>query len=133
MHHGIEYMLKPSKVQVQFAHAAIDAGASMVIGHHPHVIEPQEWYHGGFIVYSLGNFLFDQYQREQTQHGEIVQVSFLGRDILAVHTEPVRITPTGPELEGEDALLNNGRLLDMAAELRAHRRKNLLSEGVLAP
>ncbi len=104
-----------------------------MIGHHPHVIEPQEWYRGGFIVYSLGNFVFDQYQREQTQHGEIVQVSFLGRRILAVHTEPVRITPTGPELEGKDALVNNGRLLDVPAEFGAHRRKDLLGERMLAP
>lgn len=133
MHHGIEYMPKPSKAQIEFAHAAIDAGAKLVIGHHPHVIEPQEWYKQGLIVYSLGNFVFDQYQREQTQHGEIVQVSFLGKEILAVHTEPVRITPTGPELEGEDALVKNGRLLDVTAELGAHRGQNLLREGMLAP
>lgn len=133
MHHGIEYMPKPSEKQIEFAHAAIDAGATLVIGHHPHVVEPQEWYHGGLIVYSLGNFVFDQYQREQTQHGEIVQVSFLGRDILAVHIEPVRITPTGPELEGNDALVNNGRLLDVTAELGPHGRENLLRERMLAP
>lgn len=99
MHHGIEYRPEPSKEQVAFAHAAIDAGAKLVIGHHPHVIEPEEAYHGGLIFYSLGNFIFDQYQRDATQHGEIVQVSFVGRDILATHILPVRITPTGPELE----------------------------------
>lgn len=99
MHYGIEYRTKPSKGQIAFAHAAIDAGAKLVIGHHPHVIEPEEAYHGGFIFYSLGNFVFDQYQREATQRGEIVQVSFVGREILAIHIMPVRITPTGPELE----------------------------------
>ena len=99
MHDGIEYRTKPSKAQVAFAHAAIDAGAKLVIGHHPHVIEPEEAYHGGLIFYSLGNFVFDQYQRDATQHGEIVQVSFVGRDVLATHILPVRITPTGPELE----------------------------------
>ncbi len=99
VHDGVEYMSKPSKIQVAFAHAAIDAGATLVIGHHPHVIQPEEAYHGGLIFYSLGNFVFDQYQREATQHGEMVQVSFLGRNILATHILPVRITPTGPELE----------------------------------
>jgi poly-gamma-glutamate synthesis protein (capsule biosynthesis protein) len=134
MHHGIEYMPKPSKGQVEFAHAAIDAGAKLVIGHHPHVIEPQERCSGGgLIVYSLGNFVFDQYQREQTQHGEIVQVSFLGRDILAVHVEPVRITPTGPELEGSSTFMDDRRLLDVAAELRTHSRKDFLGKGMLAP
>ena len=99
MHHGIEYMPKPSAVQIAFAHAAIDAGATLVIGHHPHVVQPEEDYRGGLIFYSLGNFVFDQYQREATQHGEIVQVSFIGRNILATHVMPVKITTTGPEVE----------------------------------
>lgn len=99
MHNGIEYMPRPSKAQVEFAHSAIDAGATLVIGHHPHVIQPEEHYKNGLIFYSLGNFVFDQYQREATQHGEIVQVSFVGRDILATHLMKVKITPTGPELE----------------------------------
>jgi poly-gamma-glutamate synthesis protein (capsule biosynthesis protein) len=99
MHNGIEYMPKPSGKQIKFAHAAIDAGATLVIGHHPHVIEPQESYKSGLIFYSLGNFVFDQYQREATQHGEIVQISFVGTKILATHVMHVRITPSGPELE----------------------------------
>jgi poly-gamma-glutamate synthesis protein (capsule biosynthesis protein) len=99
MHNGVEYMPKPNRAQIAFAHAAIDAGATLVIGHHPHVVQPEEKYKAGLIFYSLGNFVFDQYQREATQHGEIVQVSFLGRGILATHSMPVRITPSGPELE----------------------------------
>lgn len=99
MHHGIEYTLKPTAAQVAFAHAAIDAGATLVIGHHPHVVQPSEKYGAGLIFYSLGNFIFDQYQRVETQHGEVVQISFVGRNILATHVMPVKITPTGPELE----------------------------------
>ena len=99
MHHGIEYQTKPSIQQIAFAHAAIDAGATLVIGHHPHVVQPAENYHNGMIYYSLGNFVFDQYQREATQHGEVVEISFLGRKILDAHEMKVRITPSGPELE----------------------------------
>jgi poly-gamma-glutamate synthesis protein (capsule biosynthesis protein) len=99
MHHGIEYTLKPTAAQVAFAHAAIDAGATLVIGHHPHVVQPSESYRGGLIFYSLGNFIFDQYQRVETQHGEVVQISFTGRNILATHVMPVKITPSGPEIE----------------------------------
>jgi poly-gamma-glutamate capsule biosynthesis protein CapA/YwtB (metallophosphatase superfamily) len=44
------------------AHTAIDSGASLVIGSHPHVLQQIERYHGGLIAYSLGNFVFDQYQ-----------------------------------------------------------------------
>jgi len=43
------------------AHTAIDAGAALVIGSHPHVLQQIERYHGGLIAYSLGNFVFDQY------------------------------------------------------------------------
>ena len=99
MHGGVEYQPKPSQAQIAFAHAAIDAGATLVIGHHPHVVQPSEKYRDGLIYYSLGNFVFDQYQREATQHGEVVQVSFLGREILETHVMNVRITPSGPELE----------------------------------
>jgi poly-gamma-glutamate synthesis protein (capsule biosynthesis protein) len=99
MHSGVEYQPKPSAAQIAFAHAAIDAGAKLVIGHHPHVVQPREKYRDGLIYYSLGNFVFDQYQREATQHGEVVQVSFLGREILETHEMNVRITASGPELE----------------------------------
>jgi poly-gamma-glutamate capsule biosynthesis protein CapA/YwtB (metallophosphatase superfamily) len=99
MHSGIEYLAKPTAAQVTFAHAAIDAGATLVIGHHPHVVQREEQYRGGLIFYSLGNLVFDQYQREATQHGEMVEISFLGPQILAWHIIPVRITSTGPELE----------------------------------
>ncbi|MGD0878842.1 MAG: CapA family protein [Anaerolineales bacterium] len=44
------------------AHTAIDAGAALVIGSHPHVLQQIEPYHGGLIAYSLGNFVFDQYR-----------------------------------------------------------------------
>lgn len=99
MHNGIEYAPKPSRNQIDFAHAAIDAGAVLVIGHHPHVVQPSEKYKNGLIYYSLGNFIFDQYQRVATQHGEIADVQFSGPSLIAAYTIPVKITPTGPEVE----------------------------------
>ncbi len=99
MHGGIEYAAKPNKMQIEFAHAAIDAGATLVIGHHPHVVQPRETYRGRLIFYSLGNFVFDQFQRQATQHGEIAEVDFLGKQIFADYVWPVKITRTGPELE----------------------------------
>ena len=65
-----------------------------------------EAYGRGLIFYSLGNFVFDQYQRHETQRGELVEISFLGPAILATHIIPVRITRTGPELETETANAN---------------------------
>ncbi len=61
MHSGTEYITdKPNSRQTAFAYAAIDAGADIVIGHHPHVLQPMELYKGKYIFYSLGNFIFDQ-------------------------------------------------------------------------
>jgi poly-gamma-glutamate synthesis protein (capsule biosynthesis protein) len=101
MHNGIEYAPRPTRNQIEFAHAAIDAGAVLVIGHHPHVIQPSEKYKGGWIYYSLGNFIFDQYQRIETQHGDIADVQFDGPSLTASYTIPVKITPAGPEIESE--------------------------------
>jgi poly-gamma-glutamate synthesis protein (capsule biosynthesis protein) len=63
LHWGNEYHLCPEDWQIKTAHDAIDAGAALVISHHPHVVQPIESYHGGFIAYSLGNFLFDQLRK----------------------------------------------------------------------
>lgn len=57
-HWGEEKAEYPNDVQVELAHAAIDAGADLVLGHHPHVLQGIEQYKGKNIVYSLGNFCF---------------------------------------------------------------------------
>ncbi len=56
---GVEYTETPIALQVDSAHAAIDAGAAVVFGHHPHVLQGIETYKGGVIIYSLGNLVFD--------------------------------------------------------------------------
>jgi len=101
MHAGIEYMPKPSPDQKRFAHAAIDAGAKLVIGHHPHVVEPVEEYNGGVIFYSLGNLVFDQFQRKETQIGRIVEAYFLGNTLVKFNLVPVDIVRTVPRVHVE--------------------------------
>ncbi len=59
LHWGIEYRMHSQPAQVELAHKIIDAGADLILGHHPHVLQKVEKYHGGVIAYSLGNFLFD--------------------------------------------------------------------------
>jgi hypothetical protein len=58
LHWGLEYVEFPAPEQQRFARSLIDAGAQMVIGHHPHVVQGIEEYRGGLIAYSLGNFQF---------------------------------------------------------------------------
>jgi poly-gamma-glutamate synthesis protein (capsule biosynthesis protein) len=59
LHWGIEYARQPQEEQRRLARRLIDAGASLVLGHHPHTPQPVERYRGGVIAYSLGNFVFD--------------------------------------------------------------------------
>lgn len=61
VHNGFEIVQTVSKSQQDFAHLAIDSGASLVIGSHPHVLQRIEGYNGGLIVYSMGNFVFDNF------------------------------------------------------------------------
>lgn len=60
-HWGLEYHTQPSDRQKQLARTMIDAGADLVVGSHPHVTEGAEYYKGKLIVYSLGNFVFDDF------------------------------------------------------------------------
>ena len=60
-HWGLEYENYPLGAQTSEAHAAIDAGADLVIGHHPHVLQGFETYRGRLIAYSLGDLVFDHY------------------------------------------------------------------------
>jgi poly-gamma-glutamate capsule biosynthesis protein CapA/YwtB (metallophosphatase superfamily) len=98
MHAGTEYLQKPNAQQRQYAHAAIDAGASLVVGHHPHVTQPVEAYAKGVIFYSLGNLAFDQFQRKETQRGWIADVRFIGKRLAGYGIIPVDIIRTVPKL-----------------------------------
>jgi poly-gamma-glutamate synthesis protein (capsule biosynthesis protein) len=64
IHWGIEYEPVNSKGQEALAHAMVDAGADLIIGGHPHVVQNIEQYNDKLIFYSLGNFIFDQYWEE---------------------------------------------------------------------
>jgi len=60
LHSGFQFLDVKSEFVESAAHGAIDAGADLVICHHPHVLQGLEWYKGRLIAYSLGNFIFDQ-------------------------------------------------------------------------
>ncbi len=68
-HWGVEYAPQPTEAQKELAHQFVDAGADLVIGSHPHVIQLSEEYNGKMIYYSLGNFIFDQYFNENVRNG----------------------------------------------------------------
>jgi poly-gamma-glutamate synthesis protein (capsule biosynthesis protein) len=82
MHWGEEYKTKNSQAQQDLAHKIIDAGADLIIGHHPHAVQDVEQYKNKMIFYSLGNFIFDQYFSEETQQGLAVRFEIYGSKII---------------------------------------------------
>lgn len=75
IHWGNEYETESSLWQQQLAHTLIDQGATLIVGHHPHVVQEVEKYKDGLIAYSLGNFVFDQNFSDETRKGLILEVS----------------------------------------------------------
>jgi poly-gamma-glutamate synthesis protein (capsule biosynthesis protein) len=99
MHAGDEYRAQPNELQRDLAHAAVDAGASIVVGHHPHVLQHWEQYGHGVIAYSLGNFVFDLDHDDLATLGSapfetVVAVFTLRRDVPAqLEVRPAYIDP----------------------------------------
>ena len=73
-HFGDEYQTKHNARQEYLSHTAIDNGAKIVIGGHPHVMQDTEVYKNGFIAYSLGNFIFDQGFSTNTMQGMLLEL-----------------------------------------------------------
>ena len=90
IHYGVEYQTEPNQNQIDISRDAIDMGADLVIGHHPHVIQPIEEYGDGLIAYSLGNFVFDQSFSEETMEGLLLEVDFRGGEMINYKKE---VTP----------------------------------------
>lgn len=95
MHAGIEYVNTPNKQQKDFAHGVIDAGADLVIGHHPHWVQITEVYKGKPILYSLGNLIFDQMWSRETQQGGIAQVVYKNKSLDSIKIIPIHINDYG--------------------------------------
>lgn len=113
VHWGQEYMRFPDNLQVERAHALADAGADLVLGHHPHVLQPVECYKGSIIFYSLGNFIFDQEGEGQTE-SMIATVSLRKGQPHEAELVPMRITQSRPApMEGAEAA---GSILAMAED-----------------
>ncbi len=89
-HWGDEY--KPASArQKSLAHRFVDAGAELVMGAHPHVIQESENYKGKYIYYSLGNFVFDQYWNEAVRTGLMVDVVFESNGVVGVRERNVTL------------------------------------------
>lgn len=88
-HFGEEYKTVHNQRQENLSHLAVDAGANLVIGHHPHVIQDIEYYKEVPIVYSLGNFIFDQHFSKETMRGMIFKITFEENEIKEIKKQVI--------------------------------------------
>jgi poly-gamma-glutamate capsule biosynthesis protein CapA/YwtB (metallophosphatase superfamily) len=131
LHWGVEYKTAANSDQIGLAHALIDAGADLILGHHPHVVQGLEIYKDRLIVYSMGDFVFDHYSRI-TGEAFVLQVS-IPRDGTAPWgtITPVYLT----DAHGIPEVVTGGpakTILDRLTKLSAKRDLELTRSGDVA-
>ncbi len=96
-HWGQESAIIPNSKQIEYAHKVVDAGADLVLGHHPHVLQSIETYKGKLILYSLGNFVFDNTAKLQKE-SVIFNCQFKNGQIINPELMPIYIDNCQPSI-----------------------------------
>jgi poly-gamma-glutamate synthesis protein (capsule biosynthesis protein) len=103
LHWGVEKATRPGSDQIAFAHDIIDAGADLIVGHHPHVLQGVELYKGKAIAYSLGNFIFGGNSRH-TYDTAILEVT-LSPDGISQRIIPIAVNAwNARQMVGEEGI-----------------------------
>ncbi|MFH1941161.1 MAG: CapA family protein [bacterium] len=89
-HWGGDLHVHPRPYQREYAHIAVDCGADLVVGHHPHVLQGLEMYQGRLIAYSLGNFVFGSYNRN-AKESAMLKVRFDSLGFLMAEVIPINV------------------------------------------
>lgn len=92
-HWGSEKATAPDETQTTLAHLAVDCGANLVVGHHPHVLQGIEKYNGVYIVYSLGNFCFGGNSTPSDMDTMIFQQTFTITEGTVVDDDQIAVVP----------------------------------------
>lgn len=109
VHWGYEYDTRVDPAQRQAAELLLNAGADLVVGQHPHVVQSFEVVDGKFVAYSLGNFVFDQRQG-QTAWGLVLRAFFDDEGLRAVQGLPVKAGARPSLMTPHEVQLTAGRL-----------------------
>lgn len=113
-HWGVEYSAEPTKRQKDLAHIAVDAGADVVLGNHPHWVQPVELYRDKCISYAYGNFIFDQEWSQETKRGVMGRYTFFEGRLV-----DVEFLPTGIEDYGQAYFLDGKERQAMLLSMKA--------------
>jgi len=131
LHAGEENDVFPARLQRSFALAAAGAGADLVLGHHPHVLQgleqvPRPGRRSALIIYSLGNFVFDQ-KRADANQSVMLRCRLDRNGVMAAETLPVVIRDTRPR----PATAEEGRLILAELTRRSRRYHVSVSTGAV--
>jgi poly-gamma-glutamate synthesis protein (capsule biosynthesis protein) len=91
LHWGDEFLNLPSVAEVAAARRIIDAGASVIVGHHPHVVRPVERYRDGVICYSLGNFVSDMIWQPALRSGAVMECRLSRGSVSDIGISAIRV------------------------------------------
>jgi len=114
VHWGQEYQAGPSQRQQELAQVLVDAGADVIWGHHPHVLQRVEWLrssadgHTGLVIYSLGNLLSDQWMLPDALRTAVIRLEFNDHKVKDILVIPLQMEMDSQELRfvNEPQLLN---------------------------
>lgn len=122
VHWGTEYQAQHSSIQERYSRLFVDAGADLVIGHHPHVVQDVGFYNGVPIFYSLGNFIFDQYFDPTVEEGLVLS--------LSPQTREITLIPVSSAGSRNAPRTMPGRERQVFLDALAKRSDMLLQEGI---
>lgn len=122
-HWGGEYRSQPDERQKYLGRFTIDAGADLVIGNHPHWIQPVEIYKDKLITYAHGNFVFDQEWSLKTKQGVLGKYTYFDNQLIDVEYIPIQI-----ENYGQPTILEAQKKQSILNEMKAE--SNVLSNSI---
>jgi len=132
LHWGTEYSDYPLEVQRETAHRLVDAGAKLVLGHHPHCLQGMEVYKDSLIAYSLGNFVYDKQRLSKCQETVLLKIFFKDLTIEKAEIIPVMIKDAQPrpadKADGERILQKLKNLCsELNTEFTADNNKGVIT------
>jgi poly-gamma-glutamate synthesis protein (capsule biosynthesis protein) len=98
LHWGAEYMPQPDEFQQEVVRGMLEAGAGLIVGHHPHAVGAVAWEDEGFVAYSLGNFVFDQPFSVETMQGLVLCCLIDRTGLKQVQLMPVEMEAGQPRV-----------------------------------
>jgi len=116
-HWGKELLNYPSAYQKNYGRLAIDSGASVVLGHHPHVLQGIEVYKEGLIAYSLGNYVFGSYSK-RVKDSIILEIHCDQRGLKEARLYPINVL--NPEVQFQPRLHKGAEAQRVLNDLRAY-------------